>query len=56
MPKTEICVCGVCRQFIYEGDATLQHIVLEFDGTVDYIELAHEECANRSGATFGYWS
>ena len=53
-----ICACGVCGKNIVAGNERLaDHIVLEFDGSLDYIELAHIDCARKDNAERGnsYW-
>lgn len=52
------CLCSVCRLNIKEGDKMADHYVYEFDGSLDYIELAHENCAIADNAArrSTYWS
>lgn len=53
----EICLCAVCMTMLYEGDKMKEHIKYEFDGEVDYIELAHEGCGSKDNLESGkeYW-
>lgn len=39
-------LCSICGQPIHIGSEELcQHRVIDWDGTLDYIELAHASCA-----------
>ena len=43
--KKEICSCSVCEKMLYVGDWLAEHKVFDCEGDLDYIELAHEDCA-----------
>lgn len=44
--RTEICLCAVCREMLYEGDELVEQRVMDkIDGSLDYINLAHIACA-----------
>ena len=49
-----ICCCAFCREHIYEGDKMADKKVFDFEGDLDYIELAHVECAKFEIGINGY--
>jgi len=52
-----ICLCAVCHQDILDGQPLADHIKIDFDGEVDYIELAHHVCAELDNQSHpGYWN
>jgi len=40
-----ICLCAICEKMLFEGDALGDNFVYDFEGDLDYIELAHAACA-----------
>lgn len=38
------CVCSVCGKELFDSDEIIENEVLEFDGSLDYIELSHVGC------------
>lgn len=46
---TQICLCGVCREMLYDGDPLADHEVYKC-GELEYIELAHVACAVKDNA------
>jgi hypothetical protein len=52
----EICLCACCMEMLYEGDHLADHKKFDFDGEIDYIELAHILCARIDNVEHpGYW-
>lgn len=49
-----ICACAVCREDMYKGDILADHWVEKY-GELQYIELAHLECAQRVDPDNSYW-
>lgn len=47
--SNKICLCAICRKMLYEGDQMADCKVWDLDGELDYIELAHRQCAIDSG-------
>jgi hypothetical protein len=39
--------CSVCHKQIQLGQPIVDAFIYEFDGSLDYIELAHEACARQ---------
>lgn len=39
--------CCLCAEPIMLGQSIVDAYIYEFDGSLDYIELAHEPCARR---------
>ena len=51
MPATnrdEVCLCAICRNMIYAEQPKADCKVFDSDGELNYIELAHRECAINS--------
>lgn len=42
--RTEICLCAICREMLFEGDELVDQRVYKC-GELSYINLAHAECA-----------
>jgi hypothetical protein len=53
-----ICSCGICNLPILEGDKMSDHAVFDFEGDLDYIELAHLGCAvsDNGQREANYWN
>ncbi|MEM4258084.1 MAG: hypothetical protein QXL17_02895 [Candidatus Thermoplasmatota archaeon] len=45
----EICACAVCGKMLIEGDQLADLKVYDFDGELDHILLAHQDCAAQAG-------
>lgn len=54
--KDMLCYCAICGQAILHNQEKADHKVFDFDGTLDYIELAHKSCAKQDLAVgMDYW-
>jgi hypothetical protein len=45
-----ICSCSVCRDGCYTSQELADHYVYDVEGELDYIEIAHVECAKKDNA------
>lgn len=45
-----ICSCSVCRDGCYNSQELADHMVYDIFGELDYIEIAHQACAERDNA------
>lgn len=39
------CYCAICNTLLQDDDQLADHHVRDAEGDLDYIELAHRECA-----------
>ena len=56
--EAPVCHCTICGKEIRVTDhAIADHFVWDIDGSLDYIELAHGDCAalENEARGFAYW-
>ena len=55
--EAPVCHCAICGKTIHVTDAAADHFVYDMEGDLDYIELAHADCAELENEArgFAYW-
>lgn len=48
-------ICSICEQWISRDEPKADRKIYDLDGSLDYIELAHRECAVALGDYPGGW-